>query len=282
MRKRMTGKLGVGLWTVVLLTAASAVQLRYKLAVGQEHKYKDTITAEGTLTIDGPLGEQTLPITVTAETVRNLKVLEAAAGGKFVMESRTLSTKASARGGDDGGLGDTTMPPVNYKMKMDALGNVTDMEMIKADAGAASSVDLNLNEFASLGQVAGFPEDHVAVGGIWDKEVKIKTKDGQTVTAKTHNKLLSVNGADAKIECTYDVPIPATDGKMKLAGLEIPVRIQGHAAGKSTTLHNLDKGCVTRIEGTTVVDVKLSLMGLAAAPATGRFNVTMKSNLADD
>lgn len=291
----MRRQLKPGLMALAMLTAATAVQLRYKLAVGQEHKYKDNITAAGTLTLQSALGDQALPITLSAETTRNLKVTGPADAGRFWLESRTLQTKANANaaaaggaagGGEEGGggllggLGDGAMPPVNYKMKMDELGNVTEMEMLKAEAAAAApAVDLDLNEFAVLGQVAGFPADDVPVGGTWDKELKLKGKDGTTVTAKTHNKLLSLNGAEAKLDSTFDVPIPQTSGKMKLAGLDVPVTISGRATGRSLTLHNLDKGCVTRVEGTTNIELKLSLMG---TPATGRFVVTAKTNLADD
>jgi hypothetical protein len=135
----------------------------------------------------------------------------------------------------------------------------------------------------ALGQLTGFPAEDVAPGGTWDKEIPLKGKDGKVVKAKVHCKLISLNGDEAKIAVTYETPIPVTEGRMRLAGMELPIRVEGKADGKSTTLWHMARGCLLRTEGTTNIEMKLDIGGLGGAlPASARFLVASKTHLAEE
>ncbi|MBI5833414.1 MAG: hypothetical protein HZB16_14040 [Armatimonadetes bacterium] len=266
----------------VLLTvaAAGATTLRYTLKAGDEWKYRNVIAAEGTLTIAGPLGAQPIPVKVNADETRTLKVSESAGEGWFWMESKQVKgTLAAVVGGEAMGQGAEAMPPLNYKMKMNAKGDVSELETIKpAEANAQASIDLNLGQITALAELTGFPEGDVAAGATWDKEIPIKTKDGKTLTAKVSNKLISVNDNEAKIATTYDMPIPPTEGTLKM-GMDIPIRIEGHALGTSVVIWDIAKSCVLRSEGNSTMDVKLYLVGLSTEPAIGKFLMVIKGEL---
>ncbi len=122
-----------GLATVLLAAAAvGAATLRYTFTAGSELKYRNIIVAEGTLTVAGPLGAQPIPVKVNADETRSLKCLEAAGEGWYWLESKQVKgTYAATVGGEALGAGAESMPPLNYKMKMNAKGDVTELETIK-------------------------------------------------------------------------------------------------------------------------------------------------------
>ena len=270
-----------GLATVLLAAAAvGAATLRYTFTAGSELKYRNIIVAEGTLTVAGPLGAQPIPVKVNADETRSLKCLEAAGEGWYWLESKQVKgTYAATVGGEALGAGAESMPPLNYKMKMNAKGDVTELETIKpAEPNTQASIDLNLGQITALSELTGFPEGDVAAGATWDKEIPIKTKDGKTLTAKVNNKLISVNDTEAKIATTYDMPIPPTEGTLKM-GMDIPIKIEGRAAGTSVVIWDLAKSCVKRSDGNATLDIKLYLAGLSAEPAVGKFQTVIKGEL---
>jgi len=265
---------------LAVVTAAGAATLRYAHRVGDQWQYRNLIVAQGTLTIAGPLGATPIPVQINADETRTLKVTEPAADGWFWMESTQVKgTYAATVSGQSMGQGAESMPPLNYKMRVNAKGDVAELETIKpAEPNAQATIDLNLGQITALAELTGFPEGDVAPGATWDKEIPIKTKDGKTLIAKVQNKLVSINDTEAKIATSYDMPIPPTEGTLKM-GMDIPIKIEGRAQGSSTVVWDTAKACVLRSEGTAVMDVKLFLVGLTTEPAIGKFALTIKGDL---
>jgi hypothetical protein len=294
--KRLTTGWALTLAAMALAQAAGAVTLRCQYKVGDERKYDSTLAAEGTLAFNGPLGNQALPFNVGGNQQTRLKVTEAAADGTFWVESRTLKSTISLKGAADmaggdpdagGGVaggGALEMPKLAIRSRMDTGGNVLESEVVKDDkakddkANKDLPVDLDLDQVLNLSQLSGFPAGDLAVGGTWDKELTVKTKDGKVLKGKVTSKLVAVNGDEARIESHYETPIPPTEGVMKL-GMDLPIKLEGKVVGNSTVYFSLGRGIELRSEGSAQVDLKLTLVGLGD-PADGHFTVTTKTTLA--
>jgi hypothetical protein len=273
-------KHGSGRWLVIgvalAASAVSAVTLSYQLKVGDENKYQSSVTADGTLTIKSPLGDQAVPFSLTDEELRDLKVTDTAGAGWFWVESRVLKSKVSMKSDADAGTGGLMdIPPMNVRMKMDAQGDVSESEAIKDKDAKPAPMEMDFDQVLMISQMSGFPTGDVAVGATWQKDVPLKTKDGKTLHATVQSKLLSVSGDEATVESRYEAPIPPTEGTFKLS-MDIPIKMEGTAKGTGTAVWSVGRGLELRSEGTAVIDLKLNFGGM---DGDGHVTCTSKSAL---
>ncbi|HAZ64540.1 MAG TPA: hypothetical protein DCZ72_13150 [Armatimonadetes bacterium] len=270
------GLLGAALLGLIALAAVAATALRYNLEPEAEWKYKTTTQAEGVLTLAGPLGAQPIPVSIKSVDTRSLKVIDAAEeDGWFNLETRQIDgTYEGTISGQPLGAGAQSLPPINYKLKMNELGDVKDLEMLPAEGeAAANNIDLQLNQLAALAQLTGFPEEDLEAGDSWTKEIELQGAEGEKLVATIENKLIGLSDTQATIESTYDMPLPPTDGVLRM-GMDLPIRIEGKAAGTNLMVWNTTEQCLETVSSDSTIDIKLYITGMLAEPAVGKFAVT--------
>lgn len=265
-------------WAVALPLAALAVPLRYQLTVGQDLRYRETMTAKGALVVKSALGDQAIPVEVRGEEDRSMKCVEAVADGSFWLESRSLAAKATII--MEGGTQEQQVPGTNLRLRVKPSGEVLETKQLATTQRGESQLDLHLDSLVDAARLAQFPEGDLQVGATWDKEIPVRDPSGKKQTAKASSKLKSVKTEGgrslAEIETRYEVPIPETQGTLQMGGLAIPVQVKGKSSGVSTTWWDVAGGRVRTTTGTGKVALELLLVGLATEPATSSFDVTFK------
>ncbi|MBI2298574.1 MAG: hypothetical protein HYU66_06410 [Armatimonadetes bacterium] len=261
--------------TMLLLLAAvplgaGAVVLRYRYRVGDEQKFREDLTASGGLAIASELGDQTIPVALTAVETRSLKVLSQAAPDEFWLESRSLSGEASISVQGDTQRQQT--PGTNLKLRANSRGEILEMKEGAETQRGDMGLDLKLDSILKLSRLTGFPADDLAVGATWSREIPVQGKDGKTYTARVTSKLDSSDGVTAVVSSRYQVPIPPTEGTLNMMGMEIPVKVEGWSTGDVTERWDLGRGRSLGSKGKGKVEVKLYLMG-STEPAQGKFDI---------
>lgn len=274
-------KVGVGLLVALLLlpVSAGAVVLRYRLRVGEEQRQKETLSAKGVLAMETAMGQQNLPIEVTGEELRSLKVVEAAGREEFVLESRSLRSSASyTMMGESQGQ---EVPGQNFRMRVNTLGDVRSIEQLEVSRRGPIGLDLQLDSLLQAARLVGFPATDLEVGATWAKEIPVRSAAGQATTAQVQSRLERVidrpDGPQAVISSRYRVPIPPTEGQLEMMGMQIPIRIEGTCTGESTTTWDVNRGRSLGATGKGQYELKLYLLGLTTDPAVARLDVTYTS-----
>ncbi len=272
----------LGTLAILAPLVAQAVQLRYQLKVGDELRYQETLNAKGLLEIATALGQQSMAITVKAEEERSLKTVAAAGQDTWWLESRSLAGKATMT--VEGQPQQQAVPGQNLRLRVNPLGDVLETQQLDSTERGGMDLDLRLDTLLSAARLASFPAGDLEVGATWDKEIPLRSANGQRQVSRASNKLLRLRTVDgremAEIETRYDVPIPPTEGSVKFAGMALPVRIEGRSTGTSVTLWDLARGRSHLTTGTGQVALKLLLVGLSPEPADAKFDVDLKIALA--
>ncbi|NUP98976.1 MAG: hypothetical protein HUU35_03865 [Armatimonadetes bacterium] len=268
-------------WLAMVPLACGAAQLRYRLAAGEETRYHETVTAKGNLTVSSMLGEQVLPVEVKAVEERALKTVELLDNGTAWVESHSLSGTATVT--VMGESSQEELPGLNLRMRMDPLGNILESKQLESTQRGSVGLDLHLESLLQAARLTAFPQEEVEVGARWDKVIELPTADGRTITARASSRLVGMRQVDgvamAEIESTYEVPIPKTDGKVKLGGMELPVQVEGSTTGKTLTLWDIARGRSHSMKGDGTVDLKLLLVGLSTEPSVGKFALDLEVRL---
>jgi len=261
--------------------AVGAVQLRYGFQAGQDLRYRETVSAKGAMVVEAALGEQNLPLELRAVEDRSLKTVAQADRDSWWIESRSLSGQATTT--VQGESSTEQVPGENLRLRLKNTGEVLDVKRLAPRQAGEMSLDLRLDDVLAATRLAAFPEQDVQPGATWEREVPVVGKDGRRLTARASSTLLRFRQAEgrnlAEIQTRYDVPIPPSEGKLRMGGLELPIRVEGRSTGTTTTAWDVDQGRSHSSYGTGKVDLKLTLTGLAAEPAQTRLDIQTRTNL---
>lgn len=267
-------------WLLLVLAlplAAGAVTLRYRLEAGQNLKYRETAKATGALKLTTALGEQTIALKMNTEEERSLKTVERGAGESWWLESRSLSAKGSME--MDGQTSSVDVPGYNFRIRMTPSGDVLEMKELATTHRGPEGLDLRLDALLAAARLTSFPTGDLQPGATWDKEIPVRSSDGQKRSAKVSNKLVRVRQVDgrsmAEIESRYEVPIPPTDGTVNMMGMALPVRVEGSSTGTTTALWDIQAGRSQSSTGKGKLHLKLLFVGLTDQPAIGDFDLDL-------
>ncbi len=261
--------------------AVGAVQLRYGWQTGQELRYRETVSAKGAMTVESALGEQNLPLELRAVEERSLKTVAPADRESWWLDSRSLSGQATTTVQGESSTEQT--PGENLRLRVKNTGEVLEVKRLAPRQAGEMALDLRLDDVLAATRLAAFPEQDVQPGATWEREVPIVARDGRRLTARASSTLMRFRQAEgrnlAEIQTRYEVPIPPSEGKLRLGGLELPIRVEGRSAGTTTTAWDVAEGRSQSSYGTGKVDLKLTLTGLAAEPAQTRLDIQTRTNL---
>ncbi len=251
------------LWTIVCLPA-HAIKLRYTPKKGDVVKHKTTIT--GSTTMDMPMGQSTMNMTMNGYITTTEKVLD--------VKDNTFTVETTVTGGNMAtNMGtqqqSVAVPQSRMVAEMDDRGRIT--KVIEADTGTGAGPmgGVDYNDFAEFS--AAFPDDDLQVNDTWKDQMKLPLGEGQEITLTANSRLLQLTTLKgrkvAKIRSSFQGPF-TMDMSAQGGGT-----VDGHIKAQFVTYYDYENSVYVSSTGTVTLTMNMAM----GDPSGGTSNMTTKS-----